>query len=416
MACKDALAQPEAGAEGAKGVSAMQSIDRPLPFALPDIGPEEIACVVKVLESGWLTSGHEARRFETQFSQLMGGRYCLAVNSATSGFELVFHGLGIGPGDEVLSSCWTFSSPVMAVWKTGARPVLVDVEPETLNLDIERLRQAITPRTRGIVVTHFAGLPASMTEIIALARSHNLWVVEDAAHALPATHEGKLIGTLDTTATVFSFYATKSITTGEGGMVVTADTRLFETMKRCRLHGIDRDMFDRYSSSNAHWEYEVGDVGFKSNLTDIAAAMGNAQLPKLYLFHERRRQIAEIYDRRFAGADFVRAPALKTAFGTSAYHLYVLRQWRTPREQAIGHLQMRGIGASVHFKPLHLHKFYQRKLDATPESCPVATAEFEKVVSLPIYSKMEVADAHRVADAVLEIALEGRTSRVEASW
>jgi dTDP-4-amino-4,6-dideoxygalactose transaminase len=395
----------------------MHSIDRPLPFALPDIGPEEIARVVKVLKSGWLTTGHEARRFEEQFSQLMGGRHCLAVNSATSGFELIFHGLGIGPGDEVLSSCWTFSSPVMAAWKTGARPVLVDVEPETLNLDIERLRQAITPRTKGIVVTHFAGLPARMTEIVALARRRNLWVVEDAAHALPATHDGKLIGTLDTTATVFSFYATKSITTGEGGMVVTADTPLFETMRRCRLHGIDRDMFDRYSSPKTDWEYEVGNVGFKSNLTDIAAALGNAQLPKLYLFHERRRQIAEIYDRRFADADSLRVPAMKTTLGTSAYHLYVLRQWRTSRDEAIGHLRMRGIGASVHFKPLHLHKFYQMELNATPQDCPVATAEFEKVISLPIYSKMELADAHRVADAILEIAPEGQTSRVEApSW
>jgi len=393
------------GAEDARGMSGVQSIDRPIPFALPDIGPEEIARVVKVLESGWLTTGEEARLFETQFSRLMGGRHCLAVNSATAGFELVFHGLGIGPGDEVLSCCWTFSSPVMAVWKTGARPVLVDIDPATLNVDVEQLARAITPHTKGIVVTHFAGLPAPMAEITALARQHNLWVVEDAAHALPATYEETLVGTLDTTATLFSFYATKSITTGEGGMVVTADDRLFELMRHCRLHGIDREVFDRHRQSG--WEYEIGDVGFKANLTDLAAGLGNAQLPKLHLFHERRRQIAQIYDERFAGRAFITTPVLQTASGRSAFHLYVLRQWRTSRDEVIDHLGNRGIGASVHFKPLHLHRFYQRELGTTPANYPVATAEFEKVISLPIYSKMADADAHRVADAVLEVVREG---------
>ena len=381
----------------------VQATVRPLPFALPDIGAEEIARVVKVLESGWLTTGHEARLFETNFSRLMGGRPCLAVSSATAGFELLFHALGIGPGEEVLSSCWTFSSPVMAVWKTGARPVLVDVEPGTLNIDVERLAAAITPRSRGIVITHFAGLPAAMTEVMALARRHGLWVVEDAAHALPATHDGKLIGTLGTAAAVFSFYPTKSITTGEGGMVVTPDERLFETMKRSRLHGIDRDVFDRYSMPSGQWEYEVDGVGFKANLSDMAAAVGNAQLPKLHRFHERRRQIAGIYHERFASADVVRVPVLKTASGVSSCHLYVIRQSRRPREDVIAGMTARGIGTSVHFKPLHLHKFYQRKLGVEAEPCPVATAEFATVISLPVYSKMEDADAHRAADALLEI-------------
>lgn len=385
----------------------VQSIVRPLPFALPDIGPEEIARVVKVLESGWLTTGDEARLFEASFSRLMGGRPCLAVSSATAGFELLFHALGIGPGDEVLSSCWTFSSPVMAIWKTGARPVLVDVEPATLNIDLERLAAAITPRSKGIVVTHFAGLPAAMGEIMALARRHGLWVVEDAAHALPATYRGKPIGMLETVATVFSFYATKPITTGEGGMVVTSDARLFETMKQCRLHGIDRDVFDRYSTPSGQWEYEVSGVGFKANLSDMAAAVGNAQLPKLGRFHERRRRIADIYDERFAGADVVRLPVLKTVSGASSCHLYVIRQSRRPREDVIAGMTARGIGTSVHFKPLHLHKFYQRELGSSPGTCPVATAEFATVTSLPIYSRMEDADAHRVADALLDILSEG---------
>jgi dTDP-4-amino-4,6-dideoxygalactose transaminase len=284
---------------------------------------------------------------------------------------------------------------------------MVDIDPATLNVDVERLAQAITPHTKGIIVTHFAGLPASMAEITTLARKHNLWVVEDAAHALPATYEGKLVGTLDTTATLFSFYATKSITTGEGGMVVTSDDRLCQLMKQCRLHGIDREVFDRHRQSGSSWEYEIGDVGFKANLTDLAAALGNAQLPKLYQFHERRRNIAEIYDERFAGEDFIKAPVLQTTPGRSAFHLYVLRQWRTSRDGVIDHLGARGIGASVHFKPLHLHRFYQRELGVTSASCPVATAEFEKVVSLPIYSKMTDDDAHRVADALLEVIRAG---------
>src|SRR5258706_15372558 len=217
----------------------------------------------------------------------MNGTECIAVNSATAAFALLFSALKIGPGDEVVSSCWTFSSPVMEVWKTGATPVLADVDRATLNIDVEDLARKVTARTKGIVVTHFAGLPAPMDGILALAARHKLWVIEDAAHALPAYYDGKLIGTLGSLATVFSFYATKTVTTGEGGMLVTADAGLANTCRRSRQHCLDRDLFTRHSMPGAPWEYEITEVGSKANLGDVAAAIGVAQLAKVFSFAEK---------------------------------------------------------------------------------------------------------------------------------
>jgi dTDP-4-amino-4,6-dideoxygalactose transaminase len=239
-----------------------------------------------------------------------------------------------------------------------------------------------------------------MDGILALARRHKLWVIEDAAHALPAYYEGKLIGTLGSLATVFSFYATKTVTTGEGGMLVTADVGLANTCRRSRQHGFDRDLFTRYSTPGAPWEYEIAEVGSKANLGDVAAAIGVAQLAKVFSFAEKRRALAQQYLAGLAGC--VELPIVSTPNGTSANHLFVIRPTARSRDDLIEHLTNQGIGTSVHFKPLHLHKFYRDKLGTGENTCPVATEGFKRVISLPIYTRMTGDDAQRVIDAVHE--------------
>ncbi len=374
-----------------------------LPFAHPDMGQEEIDRVSRCLRSGWLTSGPECQEFESRFSKLMHGSHCLAVNSATVAFALLFHALKIGQGDEVISSCWTFSSPVMEIWKTGAKPVLVDIDRHTLNMGPRAIEAAITSRTRGVVITHFAGFPCDMRAIQDLARKHGLWLLEDASHALPAYHDGHLLGTLDTLASVFSFYASKTMTTGEGGMLVTRSGDIARSARVSRLHGIDRDTFSRYSQTGAAWRYEIVDVGFKANMTDVAAAIGIAQLEKLFAFADKRRQLAQRYHAGLQGAP-IELPVMEDGESRSAAHLYVIRPTAISRDRLIQHLSSRGIGTSVHFIPLTLHSFWQKQLDLTPSTCPIALEEFQRVVSLPLYSKMTSHDADRVIEAILEVA------------
>ena len=373
-----------------------------LQFAVPDIGQEEIDRVTRCLQSGWLTTGAECKEFEARFSSLMGGIHSLAVNSATAAFALLFHALKIGEGDEVISSCWTFSSPVMEIYKTGARPVLVDVDANTLNIDPKALEAAVTLRTKGIVVTHFAGLPCDMHAVQTIARKHGLWIVEDAAHALPAYHERQLLGTLDTLATVFSFYATKTMTTGEGGMLVTRNEEIARSANISRLHGIDRDVFSRHSQFGVSWRYEVVDVGFKANMTDLAAAIGIAQLGKLFVLAAKRKQLAQRYSAGLRDAP-IQLPILEEHEKQSADHMYVIRPRDVSRDRMVEHLKSRGIGTSVHFIPLHLHRFWQKCLGVGESTCPVATEEFQRVLSLPLHSKMTFDDVDRVIDAIIEL-------------
>ncbi|MFL6229532.1 MAG: DegT/DnrJ/EryC1/StrS family aminotransferase, partial [Pyrinomonadaceae bacterium] len=252
-----------------------------LPFALPDIGEEEIAEVVDSLRSGWLTTGPKARRFEREFAEFVGGGVeAVAINSATAGLHLALEAAGVGPGDEVITTPYTFTATAEVIRYLGADPVFADVDPFTLNIDPAKVEAAITERTRAVVPVHFGGLACEMEELLGVARAHDLRVIEDAAHALPATAGGALVGSLQTDATVFSFYATKTITTGEGGMITTRDRALAERCRVMRLHGIDRDVFDRYTSHRPAWSYDVVAPGFKYNLTDLAASIGIHQLRK----------------------------------------------------------------------------------------------------------------------------------------
>jgi dTDP-4-amino-4,6-dideoxygalactose transaminase len=373
-----------------------------LPFAIPDIGEEEIAEVVDSLRSGWVTTGPKAKRFEKDFAEFIGGGVeAVAVNSATAGLHLALEAIGIGPGDEVITTPYTFTATAEVMRYLGANPVFVDIDPQTLNLDVNRIEAAITPRTRAILPVHFAGLACDMEGMLALAHRRGLKVIEDAAHALPTTAGGRLIGSLDSDATVFSFYATKTITTGEGGMVVTRNPELAARCRVMRLHGISRDAFDRYASDKPAWQYEVIAPGYKYNLTDIAAALGIQQLRKASKFRERRAAIAAAYDAGLSGLPLVQPPRA-CAGDTHAWHLYVIRlreDARVGRDEFIARMSEKGIGCSVHFIPLHLHPFWRDTYRLAPEDFPHALHAYEAAVSLPIYTRMSDNDVARVIGA-----------------
>jgi dTDP-4-amino-4,6-dideoxygalactose transaminase len=380
-----------------------------LPFALPDIGEAEIAEVVDTLRSGWVTTGPKTRRFEEDFAAYLGAPslHALAVNSATAGLHLALEALGIGPGDEVITTTHTFTATAEVVRYLGADVVLVDIDPNTLCIDVDAVERAITPRTKAVVPVHYGGLAADMGRLLALARQHGLRVVEDAAHALPTTCGGRLIGTLESDATVFSFYANKTITTGEGGMVVTRDDDLARRVKVMRLHGISRDAFDRFTAKVPSWYYEIVAPGFKYNLTDIASALGIHQLRRANEFQRCRQAIAQAYDQALAGLPLLRPPG-PAAGDLHSWHLYVVRltdEARISRDSFIEKLFAAGIGCSVHYIPLHLQPYWRDRYGLRAEQFPHSQHAYERMVSLPMYSRMTEADVQRVAAAAREALL-----------
>jgi dTDP-4-amino-4,6-dideoxygalactose transaminase len=376
-----------------------------IPFALPDIGEEEIAEVVDTLRSGWVTTGPKAKRFEDDFTAFLGDAslHSMAVNSATAGLHLALEALGVGPGDEVITTTHTFTATAEVVRYLGADVVLVDIDPATLCIDVAAVEAAITPRTKAIVPVHYAGRAADMQPLLALAKRHGLKVVEDAAHALPTTCGGRLVGTLASDACVFSFYANKTITTGEGGMVVTRDAALAQRVKVMRLHGISRDAFDRFTAKVPSWYYEIVAPGYKYNLTDIAAALGIHQLRRARDFQARRAAIAQAYDTGFA-----ELPALITPPGPGpgdlhAWHLYVLRLADAAplgRDALIERLFAAGIGCSVHYIPLHLQPYWRDRYGLAASMFPHSQRAYEQMLSLPIHTRMSDADVQRVVTAV----------------
>lgn len=382
------------------------STQKLLPFALPDIGEDEIAEVVDSLRSGWVTTGAKTKQFESDFSNFIGGQVqSIAVNSATSGLHLALEAIGIGPGDEVITTVHTFTATAEVVRYLGAHPVFVDIDPNTLNIDPGKIEAAITPKTKAIIVVHFAGLACEMDAILKVAKQHKLKVVEDAAHALPTTVGGKMIGTLDSDATVYSFYATKTITTGEGGMIVTRNEDIAARCRTMRLHGINRDVFNRYTSDQPSWYYEVVAPGFKYNLTDIASSIGIHQLKKAWKFQQRRAEMAARYDAELAGLPLVCPPRANPG-DTHAWHLYVTRlnsDAPVTRDEFIARMAKHRIGCSVHFIPLHLHPYWRDTYRLKPEAFPNSQAVFQQSVSLPLYTKMTNDDQSRVIGAIKEI-------------
>ena len=375
-----------------------------LPFALPEIGEEEIAEVVDTLRSGWVTTGPKTKRFEQDFAAFLGdpALHCMAVNSATAGLHLALEALGIGPGDEVITTTHTFTATAEVVRYLGADVVLVDIDPATLCIDIAAIEAAITPRTKAVMPVHYGGLAVDMPALLALAKKHSLKVVEDAAHALPTTCGGALVGTLGSDVTVFSFYANKTITTGEGGMVVTREADLAKRVQVMRLHGMSRDAFDRFTAKVPSWYYEIVAPGFKYNLTDIAAAMGIHQLRRAHEFHARRSQIALAYNAAFVGLPVVTPPVPKDG-DLHAWHLYALRLGPAApiaRNTLIERLFADGIGCSVHYIPLHLQPYWRDRYALQPEQFPHSQHAYEQMLSLPIHTRMSEADVQRVVGAV----------------
>ncbi|MDB4916843.1 MAG: UDP-4-amino-4,6-dideoxy-N-acetyl-beta-L-altrosamine transaminase [Gemmatimonadetes bacterium] len=374
-----------------------------LPFAKPDIGEAEIAAVVECLRSGWLTTGPRTKEFERLFAELMRPNgQALAVNSATAGLHLALEALGVSSGDEVIVPDYTFTASAEVVHYLGAIPVFVDVDARTLNVTVEGLEAAITPRTKVIMPVHFSGLACDMEGILAMARRHGLAVVDDAAHALPSTRNGCLVGSFDADATVFSFYANKTLSTGEGGMVVTGRSDVATRCGIMRLHGISRDAFARYTSSSPAWHYEVVAPGFKYNLTDIASALGSVQLGRVHEMAERRRVIAEAYMEGFADVP-LELPARPASGDLHSWHLFVVRltdDAPLARDAFIDQMYASGIGCSVHFIPLHRHPYWRDTYGLAPEMFPNAERAYRSAVSLPIYSGMTQEDVDRTIATV----------------
>jgi dTDP-4-amino-4,6-dideoxygalactose transaminase len=383
-----------------------------IPFHRPSIGEEEISEVVDTLRSGWLTTGPRTARFEQEFREYVGASHAAAVNSATAALHLALAAMNIGPGDEVITTPMTFCATVQAILHVGATPVLADIGADG-NIDPEEIARRITARTRAVMPVHLAGLPCAMNAIHALARQHGLYVIEDAAHAAGAWYQGRPIGACPvdsascSDAVAFSFYATKNLTTGEGGMLTTGRSDVAEKARMLSLHGASHDAWNRYTDRGT-WRYSVVAHGFKYNLSDIQSAIGIHQLHKLDAFIRRRREQASAYHEEFSTRDYVELPPDRSEC-RHAWHLYILRlnldRLRIERDQFIECLRQKGIGTSVHFIPIPLHPYFAG-LALRADSCPRAIDLYQRIVSLPLYPGLTDEHLHYVARSVREV-LEG---------
>jgi dTDP-4-amino-4,6-dideoxygalactose transaminase len=380
-----------------------------IPFCVPWTGRQEIRQVTDAVRSGWLTTGPKVALFEERIRRLVRARHAVAVNSCTAALHLSLAAAGVGRGDEVITSPYTFAATGEAILYLGARPVLADIDPVTLNVNPEAVAAAVTRRSRAIVPVHIAGLPCDMKALIDLARRRRLKVIDDAAHALGARVEGRPIGSLSD-LTCFSFYATKNLTTGEGGMVTTDDREMAARVRRLSLHGLSRDAWKRYTRAGS-WRYDVVEVGFKYNMTDLAAAVGLAQAGKFSSIQARRRRLARRYSALLAGCDAFDLPVEQPGV-VHAWHLYVLRLrpgvLRLSRDRVIDLLREKGIGTSVHFLPLHLHSFYRRKFGYRQGDFPHTERESARAISLPLYPGLTRAAQDRVVGTLLDLVRQHR--------
>lgn len=384
----------------------------------PSIGSEEIEEVVRTMQSGWLTTGPRTAQFEQEFSSYVGVPHALAVNSCTAGLHLALAGLNIGPGMEVITTPITFCATVNVILHVGATPVLADVGPDG-NIDPNSIAARITERTRAIMPVHLAGLPCDMEKIWDLARRHNLHVIEDAAHAAGSFYKGSAIGAgyaktgSRSDAAVFSFYATKNLTTAEGGMVTTHNEALAESLRVLCLHGISKSAWNRYSD-RGNWYYEVLRPGFKYNLTDIQSSIGIHQLRKLDSFIEARARYAQIYKQAFANVEEFEIPADR-ADCRHAWHLYGLRlnlhKLEINRDEFIVEMRKMGVGTSVHFIPIPLHPFFASYAHLPQNQCPRALELYPRLVSLPLYPAMTEEQVEYVAQSAIEIARRTRKKK-----
>ena len=379
-----------------------------LPFFKASIGDEEIKEVTDTLKSGWITTGPKTKLFEEKFREYIGSKYAIALNSCTAGLHLALVAAGVNRNDEVITTPYTFAATGEVIVQTGARPIFVDVEKNGLNISPKALRNAITSKTKAIIPVHFAGLPCQMAEILEVARENNLIIIEDAAHALSAKYNGQMVGNIGD-ITVFSFYATKNITTGEGGMVTTNNPELADKIRLLSLHGLSRDAWKRYTAEGS-WYYEIVDSGYKYNMTDIQAAIGLHQLKKVDSFQRAREDLVKMYDEGFKDVPEIIIPYRENAL-THAWHLYVIQLkpelLNINRNQFIEELFKYKIGTSVHFIPLHLHPYYRNNF-VFNGGFPNAEYACERVISLPLYPAMTSENVKYVIDSVKTIVTKHR--------
>jgi len=381
-----------------------------LPFSIPTIEDDEINEVVDSLKSGWITTGPKVKLFEDSFKAYVGAPYAISLNSATAGLHVALLALGIGPGDEVITTPMTFAATVNMIVQVGAKPVLADIEPGTLNIDAAAIKEKITGRTRAIIPVHFAGQPCDMDVISRFAAEFGLAVVEDAAHAVGTEYKGRRVGSLDSVS-VFSFHPIKNITTGEGGMFCTRDERLAEEVALLKFHGMSREAWKRYSAQGTP-NYDIVLPGFKYNMLDIQAAIGIHQLRKLDGFIARRKQIAEFYNRAFAEVEEVIAPTLVPYEHLHAWHLYTplvrIERLTINRDGFMEELKKENIGTGLHFKAIHHHPYYRETLQIPNGKLPNADYASDRILSLPLFPKMTKDDAQDVVEAVKNVIVRTR--------
>lgn len=379
-----------------------------IPYALPLVEDEEIKEVIDTIHSNWLSKGPKTVEFEKQIRDYVRSEYAIALNSCTAGLHLAQLAAGIGPGDEVITTPYTFVASANTIIHTGAKPVFVDIDPITMNIDVTQIESKITDKTKAIIPVHFAGYPCDMDPIMEIARKHNLHVIEDAAHAIYTKYKGKMVGSIGD-FTCFSFYATKNLVTGEGGMVTTQNEELADKIRVMSLHGMSKNAWNRYSDKGS-WFYEVEYPGYKYNMTDIQAALGLVQLKKLSKFQSIREEYAKLYNEAFSDIDGFTLPFSDTV-NTHAWHLYVLRmdqdKFTIDRGEFIEKLKEQGIGTSVHFIPVPMHPYY-RDLGYKIEDYPNALNAYNGAISLPLYPKMTVEEIDYVISKVKEIAEQYR--------
>ena len=373
-----------------------------LPFSTPTIEEAEINEVVDSLRSGWITTGPKVKRFEEAFRAYVGALFAIPLSSATAGLHLTLLALKIREGDEIITTPMTFASTVSMIILCGGTPVLADIEPGTLNIDVSLIRGKITPRTRAVIPVHFAGQSCDMDPLFALAREFNLTVIEDAAHAAGTEYKGRRIGSLPSIS-IFSFHPNKNITTGEGGMVCTADETLAEEISLLKFHGMSREAWKRFAASGTP-NYDILMPGFKYNMMDIQAAIGIHQLPKLDGFIERRRAIAEFYNRELAGIEELALPRYAPYVQRHAWHLYTplvrVEKLAIDRDRFMEELKKHNIGSGLHYKAIHHHAWYRQHLNLPDSALPNASYASERILSLPLFPKMSDDDARDVVEAV----------------
>ncbi len=372
-----------------------------IPFSRPWIDETEIEAVSQVLASKWISSGARVREFERAFAEYLGVKHAIAVSSCTAALHLSLVVSGISTDDEIITTPYTFTATAEAIRYVGAKPVFVDIEPDTLNINIDNIEQAITPKTKAIIPVHIAGLPCDMTELQNICAKHNLILIDDAAHALPTQYNGQYIGNLGDLS-AFSFYANKNLTTAEGGMITTNNDDYAGQLQTMRLHGIDKDAWSRQSRRSV-WRYDITSEGYKYNMTDIQAAMGLCQLMKLNKQHERRRNIAEIYQNELQKIPQISTPFVPENENEHSWHLYIIQLQETDRDKFVDTLREENIECSVHYIPLHLFDFYQKQYGYKEGDFPYAEEVFERVVSLPLHPGLSNDHVYTVIETIRNI-------------